>query len=81
MLAAAFAEDGTREGVLRAMRDLTASVLAELARSSGDSAWDSATFQKRTAMIRRNEGLSHANAKGEAAPPRGRLRRAQQAAM
>ena len=28
-------------------------------------------------MIRRNEGLSHANAKGEAAsPPRGRLRRA-----
>ena len=33
-------------------------------------------------MIRRNEGLSHANGKGEAAsPPRGRLRRAQQAAM
>jgi len=33
-------------------------------------------------MIRRNEGLSHANAKGEvASPPRGRLRRAQQAAM
>src|SRR5262245_18671621 len=32
-------------------------------------------------MIRRNESLSHANAKGEAAsPPRGRLRRAQQAA-
>jgi hypothetical protein len=29
VLAAAFAEDGTREGVLRAMRDLTASVLAE----------------------------------------------------
>src|SRR5262249_31719915 len=30
VLAAAFAEDGTREGVLRAMRDLTASVLAEV---------------------------------------------------
>src|SRR6516164_3244860 len=29
VLAAAFAENGTREGVLRAMRDLTASVLAE----------------------------------------------------
>ena len=29
VLAAAFAEDGTREGVLRTMRDLTASVLAE----------------------------------------------------
>jgi hypothetical protein len=29
VLAATFAEDGTREGVLRAMRDLTASVLAE----------------------------------------------------
>jgi hypothetical protein len=37
------------------------------ARSSG--AWDSVAFQKRTAMIRRNEGLSHANAKGEAASP------------
>lgn len=32
VLAAAFAEDGTREGVLRAMRDLTASVLAEFQR-------------------------------------------------
>ena len=52
VLAAAFAEDGTREGVLGAMRDLTASVLAEFGRSSGDSAWDSATFQKGTAMIR-----------------------------
>src|SRR5262249_787145 len=29
VLAAAFAEDGTREGVLRGMRDLTASVLAD----------------------------------------------------
>jgi hypothetical protein len=73
VLAAAFAEDGTREDVIKEMRDLTALVLAESARSSGDSAWDSATFQKRTAMIRRNEGLSHANAKGEAAsPPRGK---------
>jgi hypothetical protein len=32
VLAAAFAEDGTREGVLRAMRDLTASVLSEFQR-------------------------------------------------
>ena len=31
VLATAFAEDGTREGVLRAMRDLTTSVLAEFA--------------------------------------------------
>src|SRR5262249_35207936 len=29
----------------------------------------SVAFQRRTAMIRRNEGLSHANAKGEAASP------------
>jgi hypothetical protein len=56
-------------GSLGAAFGLYAAACWQSSASSSGDAWDSVALQKRTAMMRRNEGLSHANAKGEAASP------------